>query len=337
MFNLSSPRGSSSYQQLHDIISSFENFYVDYLAKVGSASLFENVAESMTQMLTGHGLRKTHNIDKPSTILFGTLFMNETGFQYIINKDTAVILIQTEQLCCSSYLSDAMFRNLQGCEVSQNCVILEYSEHNYDYMNDLGISSSVVLLPTLLQGRLDKYYRRHHLPGEWERSTDVAFYGSMTPRREKLLGQINNPHPDKPAWNMLLEENNEKAQIVQTYLHTKICLAIHAFHANSPGEYHRLSEIGVSGCIPVMENFGETIGLDVYKTCGGLILADFDRLTNTIADILEDTGEEDEHEAARQRRSKWWLNRVEWNNLLLKLFQEESIDIDDFRRREEEL
>lgn len=325
MFNHSSPKGSSSYEKLYEVVSFFDYFYPDYLGGIGSDKIFEDVAENLSEMLESYGLEKSHDFGQPRTIFLGSLFMNENGRALIKRRDVAVLLLQTEQLCCTTYLQEEWITNLQACEKSPNCVILEYSDHNYRWMTDeLGISSSVVLLPTLLQGRLDSYYRRHHLPGVWERTADVAFFGMLTPRRQQILRLIGDPNPNNPSWNMILEENNDKVQIVHTYLTSKICLTVHSYEADSPGEYHRLSEVGVSGCIPVMESFGDRIGLDIYKICGGLVLSDIDKMPYVIAELIKESADDAYFDTRMRRRVNWWKNRVEWKGLLEKLFHEEN-------------
>lgn len=329
MFEHSSPRGSSSYKQLYNMLSSFPNFFAEYVATVGNNRLFEKVAENLSQMLDGFGLQRISDPHDANAIIIGTVFMNDFGLEMIRSRDRAVLLLQTEQLCCSTFLTPNAYRNLQSCEAAVNCVILEYSEHNYNWMEkELKVSSSVVLLPTLLQGRLDDYYRRHHLPSVWERPLDVSFFGTMTQHRKGLFKQIQDPHPNNPQWTMIAEQNNDKLKMVQVYLQSKICLTLHAFQTSGPGEYHRLSELAVSGCVPVMESFGDTLAIDVYQVCGGVVFADFQDLPTCIADILSDTDEEEQDEDMR-RRVNWWRNRVEWANLLHQLYHEETKNEDE--------
>jgi hypothetical protein len=324
MFEHSSPRGSSSYQQLNNMLSSFPNFYANSIAAFGENGLFDEVAENLSQMLEGYGLQKSHDHKDASAIILGTVFMNEYGLEMIRNNDRAVLLLQTEQLCCSGFLSMDVNRNLQACEVASNCIILEYSEHNYNWMaKELNVSASVVLLPTLLQGRLDEYYRRHHLPPTWERTVDIVFFGTMTQHRKSVLEQIQDPNPNNQQWNMVMQVNHDKLKMVQTYLHAKICLTVHAFETSGPGEYHRLSELAASGCVPVMESFDETLSIDVYQLCGGVVFADFQDLPNQIADIIGDTDEEEQDENMH-RRVRWWRNRVEWGKLLHQMYRKEN-------------
>eukprot|EP00980_Cylindrotheca_fusiformis_P015444 scaffold4343_cov144-Cylindrotheca_fusiformis.AAC.22 len=323
MFEHSSPKGSSSYIQLYNMLSTFPNFFVDYFATVGNHHLFEDVAKNLSLLLEGFGLRRSHYHNDADTILTGTVFMNDFGLSMIQDPERGVLLVQTEQLCCSDFLGANVYRNLQACEFSSNCIIIDYSEHNYNWMaEELNVSSSVVLLPTLLQGRLDEYFRPHHLPSVWERNLDVSFFGTMTPRRKKVLDYIHDPNPNNPQWNIVMEQNHDKMRMAETYLHSKVCLTVHAFESSGPGEYHRLSEVAVSGCIPVMESFGESLAIDVYEACGGVIFADFQNLPNRIVDAVRGNDEEEEEEKMH-RRVRWWRNRIQWEDLLRQAYHEE--------------
>ena len=164
---------SSGKQKLFSMLQKFSHFDVELLRQL---SLFENVVENLSQMLEGYGLTKTTTNADGKTILLTSVFLNENGRQLILDNDRGVIVVQTEQLCCSEWLTKDVFLTIQACEKAANCVILEYSDHNLRHMQEeLQVFKSVVLLPIMLQGRLDEYYRRHHLPALWERSVDVAF------------------------------------------------------------------------------------------------------------------------------------------------------------------
>lgn len=173
----------------------------------------------------------------------------------------------------------------------------------------------------MLQGRLDELYRRHHLPPNWEGSIDVSFFGWFTEHRKSALGIITNPNPVGSEWKMVLEENHDKSSLARTYLHSKVCLTVHAFEKSGPGEYHRLSELGTSGCVPVMESFKDTIGMSVYKLCGGVIFGDLEELPNQIAHILEEIEiDEEEQDEGIRRRVNWWKARVNWGTILVDVF-----------------
>ncbi|KAL3934285.1 MAG: hypothetical protein SGBAC_009963 [Bacillariaceae sp.] len=322
-FAHSSPKGSTSYKKLGKLIHQFSHFYVDFISTLGKDGLFEDVGENLSQMMQGYGLAQSSDVNNPNAIVFSSVFLNENGRKLIIEKgNRGVILVQTEQLCCSKWLSENVFENLKACEKSSQCIILEYSDHNYQYMKDeLQVSKSVVLLPIMLQGRLDEYYRRHHLPAMWERSVDVAFFGTLTERRITALQTIQNPNPTDPEWETSMEQSHDKLKVVQTYLHSRVCLTVHAFQPKGPGEYHRLSELGVSGCVPVMERFEDTLEMHVYKLCGGVVFTEVDELPDQIASVLEqmDVDEEGQDDSMR-RRVEWWKERVDWKTILVQTF-----------------
>mmetsp|Transcript_43662 Transcript_43662/g.105309 ORF Transcript_43662/g.105309 Transcript_43662/m.105309 type:complete len:382 (+) Transcript_43662:3-1148(+) len=322
MLEHSSPKGSSSYKKLGKLLNSFSHFHVDFIFGLGELGLFEGVAQNLSQMMQGYGLKKSKDSNNPNAIVFTSAFLNSNGRKLILDENRGVIIVQTEQLCCSNWLSEDVVRNLEVCEESDNCIILEYSDNNYQYMKEeLKVSKSVVLLPVMLQGRLDRYYRRHHLPANWERSIDIAFFGTLTEHRKSALKTIENPNPTNPEWETAMEQSHDKLKIVQTYLHSKVCLTVHAFPQKGPGEYHRLSELGVSGCVPVMERFEDTLGMQVYKLCGGVVFGDVEELPDQIASILEQIDvDEEEQDDSMRRRVEWWKARVNWASILVEAF-----------------
>ncbi|CAJ1934460.1 unnamed protein product [Cylindrotheca closterium] len=324
MLEHSSPKGSSSHEQLGKLLHSFSHYHVDFIPEFGKLGLFQSVAENLSKMMQGYGLKKSTDPGNPNAIVFASAFLNSNGRKLMIeNGNNGVIIVQTEQLCCSNWLSEDVFQTLQACEKSDNCVILEYSDHNFQYMKDKWkVSKSVVLLPIMNQGRLDQYYRRHHLPALWERPNDIAFFGTLTEHRNSVLTTIKNPDPTTPEWESIMEQSHDKLRMVKTYLHSKVCLTVHAFPQKGPGEYHRLSELGVSGCVPVMERFEDTLGIQVYKLCGGVVFAaEAEELPDQIASVLEEMEVDEEgQDDSMRRRVEWWKARVKWETILVDAF-----------------
>ena len=71
-----------------------------------------------------------------------------------------------------------------------------------------------------------------------------------------------------------------------------------------------------------MERFEDTLGIQVYKFCGGVIFADaVEELPDQIASILEqmEMDEEGEDDGMR-RRVEWWKARVKWATILMEVF-----------------
>ena len=49
------------------------------------------------------------------------------------------------------------------------------------------------------------------------------------------------------------------------YSDSKVCLIAHAYDREAGGEYHRLSEVAPFGCIFVMEQISDIVGVDKYQ------------------------------------------------------------------------
>lgn len=325
MFDYSSPKGSPSYQKFYKILNKFKYYNVNQIANYGGENkIFDSVAKNLEQLMEGFGLGQTHRI-QPNTIIFATIFLNERGLELLNRGEVGVILLQTEQLCCSHSVLQSHIETIRACDDAPLCVILDYSDHNYRWLKKKqDISSSVVLLPTMLQSRLDSYYGRHYLPPPLERSVDFSFFGWMTPRRNEYLKDFQddfNSNSNNSEWKMVIEQSHDKVHMVNTYLHSKICLTLHAYRSRSPGEYHRLSEIGISGCIPVMEGFGDKIGIRTYEYCGGVVFFNStEDLNNQLSVILNEAESYDD----MLNRVSWWKERVKWGELINLIFGEDN-------------
>ena len=356
MVQHSSPPDSKSYQKLYNLLHHYTRFFVDIQAGNG---IFEDVTKNMATMMAGYGLTRVpaHNT-YDNTISFLTILLNQFGINKLqrmaqittTNNDAAyseaIILLQTEQVCCFDYQSEAnndkgavILAGLRLCHQARDCVILEYSHQNYKWFLEQGMGDSVVLMPILNQGRLDSYYDSLNTEQQpqvtkpmSERSIDVVFFGYMTARRKILIEQFNQKatahqmQQDQP-WNMLIEDDPNRTTMATSYTNAKICLVIHSFGNYVPLETHRLSEMGPSGCLPVMEAFGDQLASvnAVYQRCGGVVfyqlqsLEDLDTLPRYLEHLLVDNLD---NQQELQRRVEWWRNRIEWETLLPRIFGE---------------
>lgn len=402
MAQTSSPRGSSSYQKLQRILSDFRNFYIDL---GGSQKLFDVVTDNMVTALEGYGLQHIFSpMDSPSTastlndgdihdhhdgqywIKVETLFSKSrkdpsSGTFYMDLPNSAIIIVQTEQICCSQYGTYAL-GYFHKCHQSPKCIIWEYSHLNYQWLVDQGLGDSVVLLPTLHQHRLDPYYGYNHngdknergveetsreqdktsgdknektesisderedssivLPSPPtinshavlepdQRTIDVVFFGVMTPRRKQIHAQLQQIALQQ-NWNMIFQEVENSGSrleyMADHYQRSKICLIVHSFvgsgtgggdnsaaGSKSPGEYHRLSEMAPSGCLPVVETFGDELGIDeYYRQCGGVVFSDLAYIPSVIQTLL--TTNYDNVDKMYGRVTWWHSHKIDWENVL---------------------
>ena len=167
-------------------------------------------------------------------------------------------------------------------------------------------------------------------PGE--RTIDVVFFGVMTPRRKQIQVQLQQI-ASQQNWNMIFEEVENSGSrlkyMADQYQRSKICLIVHSFVGSSitggdnaavtgtksPGEYHRLSEMTPSGCLPVVETFGDEIGLDeYYRQCGGVVFSDLAYIPSVIQTLLSTNY--DNAEKMHGRVTWWYSYKIDWGNLL---------------------
>ena len=98
------------------------------------------------------------------------------------------------------------------------------------------------------------------------------------------------------------------------YKEAKVCMVVHSYTDDSGGEYHRLSEFAPFGCIPVMETFGDTIGIDRYKECGRMVFASGPDLMEAAANV---TAKIDQGWYEDYSHVDWWKAGIQWETLLL--------------------
>lgn len=320
MVQYSSPKGSRSFEKMKRILSNHQHFLVDL---GGSQGVFDSVAMNIVTMLEGYGLEHVNSSETSEDVLIvHTLFSkweDEKGTLFLDRPKTSVVVIQTEQVCCSHY-GDRAKLYFAKCHQSANCVMWEYSDMNHQWLQEQHFGDSTLLFPTLHQNRLDPYLSETVPSKLAERTIDVVFFGVMTPRRKQIASQIQSMA--RGRWNnIVLEEVSNSGTkldyMAKQYANSKICLIVHSFQASSPGEYHRLSELATSGCVPVIETFGDTFGIDVYDQCGGVVFSDLANIPFVIQEVLDAL---EKHDATLSRRIQWWEDRIKWSQLLGLVF-----------------
>jgi hypothetical protein len=391
MAQQSSPRGSPSHVKLRQILTHHQNFYLDF-GDNHHQGLFDAVAINMIAAFEGYGLTLVTKEDgsnkdnNTGTLRVEALFSphrlvpNDIHSPLFLQQpQTAVIILQTEQVCCTPY-GQRMLPYMQLCHASPKCLLWEYSSRNWEWFQEQGIADSVMLLPILHQHRLNPYYNNNNKDDDDEaaitplhqRPMDVVFFGIMTPRRQQLQVELEKI-AQQQNWNLVLEQVENSGSrleyMANSYQNAKICLIFHSFFTTTtsdkkgtPGEYHRLSELAPSGCVPVVEAFGDVLIMttnnddddddddgkhnddvmdDFYGRCGGVVFADLKDLVGTIqavlysiihgnhrlqqlvGDSLPELAAKVDQLPSMEDRLAWWNNVIQWE-VVLKLILEEG-------------
>lgn len=100
-----------------------------------------------------------------------------------------------------------------------------------------------------------------------QRPLDIIFFGLITKRRKFLLEEKEKYQSSHPNSKILISKTRPKdlSYKASAYRNAKVCIIAHSFWNISGGEYHRLTEFGQYGCIPVMEEFADKIGMNQYR------------------------------------------------------------------------
>ncbi|CAJ1951948.1 unnamed protein product [Cylindrotheca closterium] len=321
MFRHSSPPGSRSFRKLRHVLHRNPSFHINFPRKI-----FKSNQESLTSMFTSNGLmQETTDIPTESNCsditLVETLLHSHCPIQNPNFVDAGRIIIQTEQTLKS---------RLGDCHASLNCIIVEFSDYNFRLLQEKGWGDSTILLPTMHQhpSRLvlipppqDKEGTLRLIPFV-NRSIDVSFFGLITPRRKRLQEEKRKFLEQNPNRTVTLKQvGSLKTQVMsKAYGDSKVCLVTHSYRQTSGGEYHRLSEFAPFGCIPIMEKFADTIGIDRYTKCGRVLFADFGNLFSHVEDVLRSIDAGVYEGPEEFAHVKWWNKGVQWDSLLSDIF-----------------
>jgi hypothetical protein len=329
MIQLSSPKGSSSYDKLRHVFSQNSFFHVELLPK----SLFESLEINMVQLAEGWGLH--HEPTPPS---FNQ--SNVTVFQEIMgmglswsqlcdfeesacHSDRTFVILQSEQLYGSKV--PKLNRIIHKCHALESCILLDFSSHNLKWAEENGLADSFVLLPVMTQSRSRIMPNvKPPIVSLSNRSIDAAFFGTQsTPRRQTFFQMARN-------FTTLANRTTYFRDLIQAqrtgrwarlhmslnYANAKVCIVAHTFPIVSSGELHRLSEFAPFGCIPVMETFSDTIGIEQYQRCAKVHFGSFDKLFQVTDDVLkkiETTNISLDH-------VDWWSAGIRWGEILPTIF-----------------
>jgi len=314
MFNYSSPPGSQSYKKMKHVLGLSPFFYVN----MGAGLIFGKNQDMMKRMMRGMDLVEIDwNPSGPANItLVETFFTRSTcplsdGGSCLSQPR---IFIQTEQ--------KINWNLIDVCHDSPTCVILEFSDHNLNLAKNRKreLLESYILLPVMTQtpSRMVEYEPKSPKVIQ-KRSIDMAFFGLITNRRTGLTKGADlyrKAHPDR---TVIVQKNNKIQSVGTSYREAKVCLLAHSYSSRSGGEYHRMSEFAPFGCIPVMEHFSDTFGIDVYERCGGAIFTNFTNLISVASNVIAQIDQ-----GLYNNRSNdivnWWKAGIHWESILPTIF-----------------
>lgn len=226
------------------------------------------------------------------------------------------IILQTEQ-----YLKDY----LSLCHHSPNCIIFEFSDYNYRIAStEKNLTDSLVLLPIMHQSpsRLTSIVAASDNESQIslaDRPFDIVFFGLITKRRRFLLAESEKYMAAHPNSSVLVMKTRprEISYMINAYKKAKVCIIAHSYSNVSGGEYHRLTEFAEFGCIPVMEDFSDKIGINQYRQCAHSFFAKQDNLFKTAEDVITlinagKIGSDFSH-------VQWWKEGIAWEKILSNL------------------
>jgi hypothetical protein len=164
-----------------------------------------------------------------------------------------------------------------------------------------------------------------HLPKSFkplnERGHDMVFFASITSRRKPLLNQKRSYLQAHPNMSITLETSGDSLHMANIYSDSKVCLIAHAYDREAGGEYHRLSEVAPFGCIFVMEQISDIVGVDKYQQCGGVVFTNFDHLFSTGEEVVAKVNKGFNNHSMFL---DWWQAGIQWESLLPTLFCKEE-------------
>ena len=309
-----SPPNSKSYNKMKHVLDINPAFYIDM---GGGRGIFTKNEEMIARMLRGYGLKQ---VPRPSSnastnqtkVLFvETIFTQSPcsiGAEHCRNHPR--ILLQTEQ-----YLK----QEVGLCHQSPNCVIMDFSDFNLEKAGNAQ-RESFVILPIMTQNpsRMAQYEPTEPKDLQ-QRSIDMSFFGEMTNRRNGLregAATYREAHPDRKT---AIKKLHNLQGVANHYKETKVCLLMHSYSTRSGGEFHRVSEFAPFGCIPVMERFMDTFGMNVYDRCANAFFEEWQNLTIRAAEVVANI--DNGLYVGREHQLKhWWKTGVHWERLLPTLY-----------------
>lgn len=249
---------------------------------------------------------KQDTLQLPYSCLLVTLILD---FQISQCERRMCIVLQTEQLAARdlAHRGDLYYDQRQKCKENSRCVLWEFSETNLSWMKSEGSGLlSVHYLPAMFQIPYDKHLMRAPA-STMSRHIDVAFFGSMTPRRKRLYSEFERAVDFS---NFSINFGTRKRRVaLQTYGNALTCISPHAYHSISGLEYVRLFEMIWTGCQPILEDSPDFQMQKLLSTYGDIYFASGEELLSLAMRIARNMrANPGDADRAMKRRLTWWYH-----------------------------
>ena len=69
-----------------------------------------------------------------------------------------------------------------------------------------------------------------------------------------------------------------------------------------------------------MENFGEEIGVESFKQCGGAVFTSFDKLMEKASEVVAEI-DRGVYDGRSNSIARWWKDGIQWEKFLTTVLQ----------------
>ena len=311
-----SPKYSAAWNKTRDLVEYVKSRQGQFHIEPGAGPLYAPVEQNLKTMFQQLGLTEyaeggTEPYEDKKTLVLeysSTMLGRPCTDSMACTKEQPRIIIQVQHI--AGVPSDALpfLVDLNICHAAPYCVVWDFSDANIRHQS---YSDSSVIMPFMIQQRLSFNVDMSNIRPKSVRSIDVCFFGKLTQRRKRIQQELSKDG----GLAIKYESTKWMGPLVSTFPDCKVCPIVHANGAVAPGEMHRLSEMAVYGCHPVVETWADT-GEEAYSKCGGVLQVDYSNLTSMVRDTLTNNGGD-----LSDRISKWWLAGVDWTKLFQTIFE----------------
>lgn len=243
--------------------------------------IFKNIAIALYTHLREKGLKCVYSeqVDDSTSGDYLYIFI---GLNKLIKKyPPKYIIYQFEQID-SYYINDQnekefnYFFNKDYFEILKNAYqVWDYSIININYLKNKMNLNNIIQVPICFCHLL-----KNNINMSTSKDIDVLFYGSLNPKRKRILQELS-----KENINLVIQNNNCWEQDLDNLIsRSKIILNIH-FYENCSLEMHRLSYLLTNQSFIISEITNEKSLIDQLSP--GIIFSSYDQLVETIQSWLQ--------------------------------------------------
>jgi hypothetical protein len=261
------------------------DLYINSIYKIFKSNIFFTSKNCDVSIINNISL-----YDSESTFLL--LFLNDIHLIYNIDTNkTKIIFINADYILNYSHNDYTLVYNYINLINLENTYIWEYNILNIAFYNKNFQNNKVHFIPLLYNDYLENVYIKNKLNiCHNDKPIDVLFLGNISPRREKLLNEIN-----KKCKLIIMENNQNIDEYINIIEKSKIVLNIYSKEINMPFDYYRFSLLYSNKVFVITEKISHT-NMDIEKNLLELneliINVDYDNIVNEIENYLNKTDEE---------------------------------------------